>query len=229
MPKEIQKKRPGNSRELIDITYYTDPLCCWSWAMEPHWSRLQGEFASDLRITYKMAGLLPSWGNFNDTLNDIRRPIHMGPEWMYAGEATGVQINSPIWLKDPPTSSFPSCIAVKSVELQDRSLTGVYLKLLREAIMLRDLNIARTSVLYSLAAELSRLHENFNLFMFREDLLGSRGRDAFRLDWQETQYKGIKRLPTLVFRRPGHKPKMLQGYQTFEALRDAVLGVASLL
>ena len=25
----------------LSIEYYTDPLCCWSWAFEPQWRRLR--------------------------------------------------------------------------------------------------------------------------------------------------------------------------------------------
>jgi hypothetical protein len=45
--------------------------------MEPQWQRLQREFADQLIVTYKMGGLLPSWGLYDDQLNSIRKPIQM--------------------------------------------------------------------------------------------------------------------------------------------------------
>lgn len=230
MQKNRQEKLEKNKdtyscQHIITITYYTDPLCCWSWAMEPAWRQVQDEFGDSLHIRYKMGGLLPSWHNFTDRVNDITRPAQMGPEWMYAAKITGAEVNSSIWLKDPPASSFPACIAVKCVELQDSRLSVLYLRQLREAVMLRGLNIARTSVLYQLAADLPLLHESFNLLTFRKDLLGEGGRIAFRQDWQEVQYKGINRLPTMVFGNSRHEMKVLRGYQTFDVLRNMVSGL----
>jgi predicted DsbA family dithiol-disulfide isomerase len=160
----------------MEITYYTDPLCCRSWEMEPAWSQLQDEYGGQLGITYKMAGSV---------------------------------------------SSFSACIAVKCVELQDEDLGALYLRLLREAVMVQNLNVARASVLHGVARVLSRLSPNFDLCTFRADLLGLRGRVAFRGDCQEVQYTGIRRLPTVVF-RGGNKVRILTGSQTLEALRSAV-------
>ncbi len=53
----------------IEITLYTDPLCCWTWGMQPQWKK----FLKDLEgigivIKYKMGGLLPSWKHFSDNV-----------------------------------------------------------------------------------------------------------------------------------------------------------------
>ncbi|HEY6900977.1 MAG TPA: DsbA family protein, partial [Puia sp.] len=80
----------------VEVIYYTDPLCCWSWAMEPQWKRFVDE--TGITITYKMGGLLPSWNNFNDKLNSIRKPIQMGPEWMHAKYLSGAEIDNRIWI-----------------------------------------------------------------------------------------------------------------------------------
>src|SRR6187402_1973195 len=168
----------------IEVTFYTDPFCCWSWVMEPEWKKLQERFGSALTVRYKMAGLLPSWHNFTDSLNSIRNPGQMAPEWMHAREISGLHIDPAIWLSDPPASSFPACIAVKCAALQSQEAERVFLFSLREAVMVNKKNIARTDVLLELAALLSATLPSFDVFTFRDDLLGDKGKNAFRADWQ---------------------------------------------
>lgn len=220
------KKFTFNSRaDGVEVTFYTDPLCCWSWAMQSHWKQLRERFAGTFSLQYKMAGLLPSWNNFTDSRNSIRRPAQMGPEWLHASELTGVSIDPSIWVSDPPASSFPACIAVKCAELQSREAGEYYFYLLQEAVMADRRNIARADVLIELAALVPAQFPFFNLNNFREDLLDHRGKDAFRIDWQESKYKSITRLPTAVFRAVGSAPMLLSGFQTYEALEKTILSL----
>jgi predicted DsbA family dithiol-disulfide isomerase len=228
--KNAKARRTNDARNMgdpnkIKVLFYTDPLCCWSWAMEPAWRRLRDEYRDAMRVTYKMAGLLPSWTNFSDPVNSIKRPSQMGPEWMHAKAVSGREIDSRIWIKDPPASSFPACIAVNAARLQSEDAGEKFLRLLWEAVMVGNLNIARTSVLIECAHNLSVLDPAFDLSAFREDLLGKRGKDAFTRDWQEVKYLGITRLPTLVFSRPGHGNRLLSGMQNYASLQKAVLGL----
>jgi predicted DsbA family dithiol-disulfide isomerase len=169
-----------------------------------------------------MGGLLPSWKNFNDSVNSIGKPIQMGPEWLHAKYVSGVEIDDRLWITDPPASSFPGCIAVKAAELQSKDFGSLYLSLLRESVMLKSRNIARTEVLLELAAVLASSNPFFDVPTFRNDLNG-RGRDAFRSDWQEVKYLGITRFPTLVFKRAGRQSLLLSGFQSYDNLLKATL------
>lgn len=197
--------------------------------MQPQWEKMQQAFSSTLTVNYKMAGLIPSWNNFNDSLNSIRRPSHMGPEWMHAKATTGTDIDNRIWIVDPPASSFPACIAVKCAELQSPAAGARYFRVLQQAVMTRNLNIAHTEILLELARQYSQTDPLFNLFLFQEDLLGEKGKDAFRKDWQETKYRGITRLPTLIFRSTGQKPVVLSGFQPYELLENTALSMGPIL
>ncbi len=111
--KDIQQKA-----DQVEITYYTDPLCCYSWAFEPQWRRLRYEFEGRISWQYIMGGLLPGWNNYNDELNSVSRPVQMGPVWMQASHISGMPMPNRIWLEDPPASSYPACIAVKCAQPQ---------------------------------------------------------------------------------------------------------------
>jgi len=206
----------------VEVTFYTDPLCCWSWAMAPAWDRLLLECGSGMKVSYKMGGLLPSWKHFGDAEHSISRPSQMGPEWMHAAHVSGVTINSQVWMADPPASSYPACVAVKCVQLQSEPYGESFLRLLRAAVMEDGKNIARNGVLMDAAWLLHDEYGDFDLFRFRDDLMGDTGKEAFRKDLHEARYLGINRFPTLVIRRKGGSTVMLTGYQTYESLKAAI-------
>src|SRR5690348_12262205 len=91
----------------VQIIYYTDPLCCWSWGFEQHWQRLLKEYADEISYRYCMGGLLADWNNYKDTMNAISRPVQMGPLWLEVHHITGAPLNDRIWISDPPASSYP--------------------------------------------------------------------------------------------------------------------------
>jgi putative protein-disulfide isomerase len=210
---------------VVDITYYTDPLCCWSWAMEADWLQLQKEFEGFISWRYCMGGLLPSWKAYHDALNAVTRPIQMGPVWMHARQLSGAAINDTIWFSDPPASSYPACIAVKCAGMQSTVAEEKYLHLLREAVMVNAQNIAKTEVLQSIATAMAKLDTNFDVNEFNKHLMGGAGIEAFRKDLQEVQSRGIERFPTFIFRN-GQQAIMLTGYRPYQALADTVYKLA---
>jgi predicted DsbA family dithiol-disulfide isomerase len=169
-------------------------------------------------MQYKMGGLLPSWNHFTDEAHSIVRPAQMGPEWMHAAHLSGVTINSQVWITDPPSSSYPACIGVKCAELQSKDFAETYLSLLQRELMVNGKNIAKLGVLFDVAWMLHDEYDHFNLFQFKDDLLGNAGREAFRKDLQEVKYLGINRFPTLVIKREDRSAVMLPGYQPYQSL-----------
>lgn len=208
--------------EGIEVTFYTDPLCCWTWAMGPAWRRLMDEYGAKMNVHFKMGGLLPSWKHFADGVHSISRPAQMGPEWMHAAHLSGVVINSRIWIEDPPASSYPACIAVKCVQLQSEAYVEDFFYLLQQSVMERGKNIAKLGTLFDATWQLQDRYHEFDLSQFKDDLLGSTGKQAFKKDLQEAKYLQISRFPTLVIRTGGGSAVMLTGYQTYEALRDGM-------
>src|SRR4051794_10923157 len=79
--------------DRVEISYYTDPLCCWSWAFEPQWRKLKFEYEGKISWRYCMSGLIPSWNDYNDPMHSVSRPIQMGPVWMHAMELSGMPMH----------------------------------------------------------------------------------------------------------------------------------------
>jgi len=209
--------------DRLHIVYYTDPLCCWSWAFEPQWRRLQYELEGILQCRYCMTGMIPSWDNYQDALHSVSRPIQMGPVWMHAGSVSGMPIQHRIWMEDPPSSSYLACIAVKCAELQSPQSGGKFLRMLREAVMLKGENIARIDVVRKVAQDFAEhIDPSFNLLRFEDDLVNDKGLEAFRNDMQEVNYRDINRYPTLVLRTSNQPAILMTGYRPYSVLWDAV-------
>lgn len=210
--------------DRVEITFYTDPLCCWSWAFEPQWRRLQYEFQDQIVFRYVMSGLLPGWKNYNDPLYSVSRPMQMGPVWHEASLQSGMKIYDKIWVEDPPASSYPACIAVKCAELQSLIAGEKYLRMVREAVMLQGKNIARQNVLTGIAHDLTNNFPNMlDTNKFLHDLTGSdNGIEAFRKDLNEVQSRNITRFPTLIMRAINKPAIMITGYRPYPVLTDAI-------
>lgn len=208
----------------VNIVYYTDPLCCWSWAFEPVIQQLKEEFEDRLHLRYCMGGMLADWKNYHDSLNAVSRPVQMGPVWLQAKQMTGVYLNDRIWFTDPPASSYPACAAVKCAALQSEAAEALYLHKVREAVMIKEKNIAKREVLIALANELATEHPAvFNAVLFEQQLNDERVVAAFKSDLQETQYRGITRFPTLLINIPGNKGSvLLTGNRPYTAILDCI-------
>ena len=207
----------------IDVVYFTDPLCCWSWVFEPEWQKLLTTFKHTIRWRYCMGGLLPDWNNYYDAANSISKPLQMGPMWMHAAELTGITLRDDIWAKDPPASSYPACIAVKTAALQSIEAGNKYLYLLRKACMQDAQNIARLEVLINIAEMMSD-DKNlvFDIDLFKQHLRENKGKEAFRKDLQEVRYFGINRFPSIVIKNNFNHARLISGYYPFETIAQLI-------
>ena len=207
--------------DRIRVSYYTDPLCCWSWAFEEQWRKLLDEFGDSIEYRYVMCGMIPDWKSYNDPMNSVCKPIQMGPVWMHASEVTQVKMKHSIWFEDPPSSSYPSCLAVKTAGLQSDSAADKLLSLIRKALMEQGKNVARTEVLFDIVKQIET--ENFDMDRFFSDWKKQRGIDSFREDVKKAKFHNIGRYPTLTFTNAKGKGIMITGYRPYRVLRDAFL------
>ena len=147
----------------------------------------------------------------------------MGPLWYEAMQISGMPMDDRLWTRDDvPHSSFPACIAVKCAALQSTEAEESYLRLLREAVMLKGKNIARQEVLMAVARDLEKQDPSvFNSDQFEKDLNAGTGHQAFREDIKEVRYNNIVRFPTLTISRQG-KGIVIVGFRPYEALLEAI-------
>lgn len=214
-------RRP--SAPLIEIEYFTDPLCCWSWGFEPQLRRLRFGFAGRIAWRLRMAGMIGSWERFDDPINSVHRPAQMGPLWIQAGTVTGMPTDPILWVEDPPASSWPACLAVRAAGLQSPAAADLVLRRIREAAMMEGRNVAREEVLVEIAREVSdRRPDLFDADRFRAAFAEREARGAFEEDMREARVQWVARYPCLVLRRSGAPPETLVGWRPYGPLLDAI-------
>lgn len=211
----------------VEITYYTDPLCCWSWAFEPQWRRLRYEFSGKIKWRYRMCGMLPGWDSFEDPMNSVNRPVQMGPVWLEAKYISGMPMDDKVWVHNPPASSYPACVAVKCAGIQSLEAEELYLRRTRETLFLEGKNIAKQEMLLEIAENLAIDKPHlFDKNQFSADLKTGRGNEAFRQDLEKARFHRIGRYPTLTMQKPGQPGVIITGYRPYDVLLDAVKQVA---
>lgn len=210
-------------RTGIRIEYFTDPLCCWSWAFEQPWRQLRAALGAQLSWRYCMGGLIADWDHYVDSLHSISRPAQMAPLWYEVRQTCGVALDEGIWLEDPPASSYPACLAFQAAQLQSPQAGELMLGKLREAVMLQRCNIARWDVIYELAQELAEQHpECFDARRFAGALDGEEAAAAFREDLMQARYRQISRFPALVVSSKEGPAALLIGYRPYDVLRETL-------
>lgn len=163
--------------------------------------------------------MIPDWNSYTDDMNSVTKPLQMGPLWMHASEVTHVPMKYSIWHEDPPASSYPACIAVKTASLQSKHAEELYLLNVRKALMLDGKNIAKSSVLGDIAKEIDG--PDFSFEQFKDDWDAGRGKEAFRADMQKAKQHKIGRYPTLVFQNVKGDGVMMVGYRPYDVLLAA--------
>lgn len=200
------------------IEYYTDPLCCWSWAMEPQMRKLRYLLKDRLKINYIMGGLIKDWKHYSDDLNNVKLPSQLGPLWMEARLRSGQPIIENMWFLDPVDTSYPACMAVKAAETQSFVAGEAMLRSLREAVMINSKNIGDSEVLLELASSLEQ-KGILNKDKFEQCLFSDEAPNLFQKDLDIIKLREISRFPTLLITL-GDRTVQITGYRPFSVLVD---------
>jgi predicted DsbA family dithiol-disulfide isomerase len=159
---------------VVEVTYYTDPACPWSWAAEPALRRLLTEFDGEVAITYVMGGLA----------RELTQPQHELLEALDAAAATGMPVDARGWGGKggrAPRSTYPACLAVKAAA--EQGLDGPYLRVLREGFWLRRAPLDSADALEDAARAVSGL----DLPRFAIDLRSNAIAEAFGADLEQAR------------------------------------------
>lgn len=211
--------RQGTVR-VVEVSYFTDPCCPWSWALEPALRRIRREFGDQLRFTFVMSGIAREFGE----------PLKIVSEALEAGAASGMPVDLRLWLDDPPHSSYPACIAVKAAAEQGDP--AAYLRRLREGLMCRRRRLDGAPALI----EEARACGGLSVERFRIDLGSHAILEAFALDLERAKaapahYHAPGRdriaLPSLEFRGGDGVVHGVYGTSGYEPLRKAALAAGA--
>jgi predicted DsbA family dithiol-disulfide isomerase len=158
----------------VQVRFYTDPACPWSWAAEPALRRLMWEFEGELEFVWVMGGLARSY--------ERASLLDVVSQWLEDADAGGMPCDPRIWTKNPLDSTYPACRAVKAAAEQGRDAEYRYLRTLREGIMCELRKLDGDDSLID-AAERAGIDKE----RFEADLGSDASAEAFDYDLEEVR------------------------------------------
>jgi predicted DsbA family dithiol-disulfide isomerase len=172
----------------VQVRFYTDPVCPWSWAAEPALRRLMWEFEGELEFTWVMGGLARQYGR---EYRDEEGRIGHGSDcfadlishWLEVA-ADGLMPTDPrIWSESPLTSTYPACQAVKAAAEQGSDAAYRYLRRLREGVMFERRKLDHPEALLAAAGRPTKIDKaRFEIDLFSEAIT-----EAFAADLDEVR------------------------------------------
>ena len=205
----------------ITVLYFTDPICSSCWGAEPQLRRLKAEYGDAIDIQYHMGGLLPGWDVYNS--GGIGKPSDVAGHWDEVSPHYRMPIIGDVWLEDPLSSSYPPSIAFKAAQLQDPARALVFLRRMREQVLLEKKNITKWPVIVEAATiaglDTARLEADFS----------AAGTALFQADLTLARSMGVRGFPTFIFSNEAGERQLVYGarsYAQFEAAVNSLLPTA---
>lgn len=203
--------------EKIKVVYFTDPICSSCWGIEPQLRKLKLEYGPAIEIDYRMGGLLPDW-NYNS--GGISKPADVAQHWDEVSVHYDMPIDGDVWLEDPLSSSYPSSIAFKAAQIQDKNKNEdkaiAFLRVVREMVFLEKKNIAKWEHLEAAAKQVG-----LDPIQLKADYEG-KARALFEEDLQLARTYGVRGFPTLFFERTGTR-ELVYGTKPYPFYETALL------
>jgi putative protein-disulfide isomerase len=227
----------------VQIHYYTDPACPWSWANEPQIRRLMWEFGDGVRFTWVMGGLARQYGpEYRDTHAGVEPGADLVAAqmrvWLEAAAQSGMPIDPRMWADDPIGSTYPACQAVKAAAEQGPDRAYAYLRRLREGLMVERRKLDH---LEALAAEAGPA--GLDAGRFRLDLTSNAITEAFAHDLDRvrnipedaraagavSETEGRERIvfPSTLFFGDDGARRAVWGRGAYDVYRDAAVAVGA--
>lgn len=207
---------------VVHTYYYTDPMCPWSWALEPALRRLWLEFEGGLAVEFVMCGMAREVGSAEVS--------HLVSEMLEASAASGMPVDARLWLAGPPRSSHPACLAVKAAAEQGDPAR--YVRRLREGLLCRRRKLDTADALIEEARSVPGLDvERLRLALSSHAILEAFGGDLERCGAVPAEHHspgtGRAKLPSLEFVDADGEVHGVYGPSDYGALRAAAVAAGA--
>jgi len=214
-------------KEVAQIICYTDPYGTWCWGSEPILGKIKEVYGHQVRISYRMGGLVEDITTFADPGNAIGGENwyrQVADHWVEASSRHGMPVDEQVFfdIKDDWKSTYLASIAFKAAQVQGEELGNRYLRALRVAASAQRKAIHRLDIQLELASEIG-----LDLGRFQKDIESGAAQKAFQEDLQECRAKGARGFPSYSIRNSRGQEMMLGGYtsfKTFETWLDELSG-----
>jgi len=205
---------------VIELIVYTDPYCTWCWGSEPVLRKIQEIYGDQVRLVYRMGGLVEDTIRFRDPLNKIGGPgMHrqVAEHWRQAATRHGMPVDADVFIdfESEFRSTWPACIAYKAAELQNPELAGKYLRRLRESAAAEHLPIHRPEVQADLAGEVGLDRQRL-----LADIENGSAEQAFREDLQLCRDNEVTGFPSYEVHVPGEEEVAMFGYHNYNTFES---------
>jgi predicted DsbA family dithiol-disulfide isomerase len=227
----------------VEVRYYSDPACTWSWAAEPALRRLMFEFEGELSFVWAMGGLARHFGS---AYRDSEAAIGSGPDcfadlmshWLNVAGRTGMPCDPRLWTEAPISGTFPACVAVEAASEQGWKAGYRYLRRIREGLLCFRRKLDEPAALiaaagpagldaraFEAALDSTAPMEAFEAHLEEVREVPQAARDAGKTSVTE----GHERLsfPSAVFIGADGERHGVWGYQPARAYRDAALAAGA--
>jgi putative protein-disulfide isomerase len=227
----------------VEVRYYSDPACPWSWGSEPKLRRLIWEFEGELEFAWVMGGLARSYG---EDYRDEEGAIGAGTDcfadlishWLDVTAQTAMPCDPRIWTQNPISGSYPACMAVKAACEQGSEACYRYLRRLREGLMVWRRKLDHVDALVAEAGPAKLDVERFKIDLgshaitelFASDLdevrdIPAEAREAGEV--RRTEGRGRISFPSMVFVDADGGRHGVWGWRPYEEYREAALAAGA--
>jgi putative protein-disulfide isomerase len=227
----------------VEVRYFSDPACTWSWAAEPALRRIIFEFDGELDFVWAMGGLARRFGA---AYRDSEAAIGTGPDcfadlmshWLNVAGRTGMPCDPRLWTEAPITGTFPACVAVEAASEQGWEAGYRYLRRVREGLLCFRRKLDNPAALiaeaepagldaaaFEAALDSTAPMEAFERHMEEVRQVPEEARDQGKTSVTE----GHERLsfPSAVFIGPDGARHGVYGFRPAEAYREAALAAGA--
>ncbi len=227
----------------VQVRYYTDPACSWSWGAEPLLRRLIWEFDGELEFAWVMGGLARQFG---PEYRDDDGAIGSGPDcfadlmshWLNVAGQTGMPCDPRLWTENPIAGTYAACIAVEAAGEQGWEAGYRYLRRLREGLMYGRRKLDNPAALLAEAAAAGLDDARFERSLASERPLAAFGTDLdevrdvpgeARAAGKIKRTEGRERVsfPSALFIGADGARHGVWGWQPLEAYREAALAAGA--
>lgn len=188
----------SNPEKIIDVQWFTDPLCSWSFAAEKAIGEFKDKMGNRIVFHHRMLPLYQLLDTFL-AAHEMKAPFEFASKVRKASKATGVEMTTTPWEKGivPKDGSILSKWVLAALSI-DPVKGDQYLRQLRRAFFVEGRDLTKTGSLRDLGEKVGLDPEILEKLSSGESI-----RQQLESDIKKGSEEGVSVRPTLVMVNSG--------------------------